>query len=67
MQVIDVYLKSMSQCPLIIVGQSGSGKTSLMAMAAKRAWDVHGGQVAVVHRFVRPADGKLRQAGLTFS
>ena len=50
LQTFERYLKGSSCLPLIVYGGSGSGKTSLVAMAARASWDWMEGAGALVYR-----------------
>lgn len=49
-QAVHNYIKSDKRHPLVIHGESGSGKTSLMAMIAKKANEWLDGKATVVIR-----------------
>ncbi|CAC5359591.1 NACHT domain- and WD repeat-containing protein 1 [Mytilus coruscus] len=50
LKAVHNYIKSDKRHPLVIHGESGSGKTSLMAMIAKKANEWLGGKATVVIR-----------------
>ncbi|XP_052082166.1 uncharacterized protein LOC127719866 isoform X2 [Mytilus californianus] len=52
LEAVHNYIKSDKRHPLVIHGESGSGKTSLMAMIAKKANDWLDGKATVVIRFL---------------
>ncbi|XP_076106889.1 NACHT domain- and WD repeat-containing protein 1-like isoform X1 [Mytilus galloprovincialis] len=52
LEAVHTYLKSDKKHPLVIHGESGSGKTSLMAMIAKKANEWFDGKATVVIRFL---------------
>ena len=47
-QFIESYLTGESTAPLVVHGESGCGKTSIVAMAAKVAQKVFTDQVTIV-------------------
>ncbi|KAL3864387.1 hypothetical protein ACJMK2_006074 [Sinanodonta woodiana] len=51
-KTIVQYIDSAATLPLVIYGQSGCGKTSIMAMGAKVTYDHLKGKAAVVLRFL---------------
>ncbi|KAK3590255.1 hypothetical protein CHS0354_041333 [Potamilus streckersoni] len=51
-KIIEQYIDSTATLPLVIYGQSGCGKTSIMAMGAKVAYDHLKGKALVVLRFL---------------
>ncbi|XP_071144810.1 NACHT and WD repeat domain-containing protein 2-like [Mytilus edulis] len=52
LKAVHNYIKSDKRHPLVIHGESGSGKTSLMAMIAKKANEWLDGKATVVIRFL---------------
>ncbi|KAL3864383.1 hypothetical protein ACJMK2_006070 [Sinanodonta woodiana] len=54
-KTIVQYIDSAATLPLVIYGQSGCGKTSIMAMGAKVIYDHLKGKAAVVLRFLGTA------------
>ncbi|XP_041349252.1 NACHT domain- and WD repeat-containing protein 1-like [Gigantopelta aegis] len=52
LEKISHYLVDKSRIPFVVYGQSGCGKTSIVAMAAKSCWDKFGGNVVVIIRFI---------------
>ncbi|XP_041349254.1 NACHT domain- and WD repeat-containing protein 1-like [Gigantopelta aegis] len=52
LEKISHYLVDEGRNPFVVYGESGCGKTSIMAMAAKRCWDEFGGNVVVIIRFI---------------
>ena len=51
-QKMKQYVLGMSNEPLVLHGTSGSGKTSIMAMATKEAWRWFKGKATIVLRYV---------------
>lgn len=49
-QTFERYVKGSCSMPLIVYGDSGCGKTSLVAMAARASWDWMEGYGALVYR-----------------
>lgn len=51
-QNLEAYLAGSSRYPYVVHGASGSGKTSIMAIAAQRAWELHSGKAIVILRYI---------------
>ena len=49
-QQVETYLVGSSRYPLVVHGHSGCGKTSVMAVAAQRAWELYKGKAIVILR-----------------
>ena len=58
-QQVESFLVGSSTHPLVIHGSSGCGKTSIMAMAAHRAWELHKGKAVVILRWVSLITGYI--------
>ncbi len=51
-QAIKKYICGASDLPFVVYGQSGCGKTSIMAKAAELCWDWTAGKTVVLLRSV---------------
>ncbi|XP_041349253.1 NACHT domain- and WD repeat-containing protein 1-like [Gigantopelta aegis] len=57
LEKISHYLVDKSRIPFVVYGQSGCGKTSIMAVAAMSTWDEFDGNVVVIIRFIGTTPG----------